>query len=184
MRRAAHATIETMMRVSFDLDHTDWHGHPAETLWADPVPMLGPYAFRLQNSPFFKRGIAYLDIVDTTPTEGDGLFDFKRVIRRSGHSTYMILVKEDEPRFSLYCPASSRLHLRMGGARVHHRASETLCGRCPVIGRPRQGNADMATGPGCTRKDIGTVRKFGWALCTGYSTLDHPAPVAPSPLFP
>jgi hypothetical protein len=98
----AHATIETMMRVSFDLDHTDWHGHPAETLWADPVPMLGPYAFRLQNSPFFKRGIAYLDIVDTTPTEGDGLFDFKRVIRRSGHSTYMILVKEDEPRFSRY----------------------------------------------------------------------------------
>jgi Domain of unknown function (DUF4265) len=88
-----------MIKVSFDLDHTDWHGHPSETLWADPVPMLGPYAFRLHNSPFFKRGIAYRDIVDTTPTEGEQLFDFKRVIRRGGHSTYMILVSEDEPRF-------------------------------------------------------------------------------------
>jgi creatinine amidohydrolase/Fe(II)-dependent formamide hydrolase-like protein len=101
-----------MIKVSFDLDHADWHGHPAETLWADPVPMLGPCAFRLQNSPFFKRGVAYRDVVDATPTEGEELFDFKRVIRRSGHST-MILVNEDEPFFPRYgnAPASPRLHL-------------------------------------------------------------------------
>jgi Domain of unknown function (DUF4265) len=98
-----------MMRVSFDLDHADWHGHPAETLWADPVPMLGPYAFRLQNSPFFKRGIAYRDIVDTTPTEGEELFNFKRVMRRGGHSTFMILVKADEPRFPQYWDALQAL---------------------------------------------------------------------------
>jgi hypothetical protein len=34
-----------MMKVAFDLDHTDWHGHPAETLWADPAPELSPDAF-------------------------------------------------------------------------------------------------------------------------------------------
>ena len=91
-----------MIKVSFDLDHTDWHGHPAETMWADPVPEIGSSAFRLKNSPFFVTGVSYLDIVDTTPTEGDALLDFKRVIRRSGHSTYMILVKEDEFRFDEY----------------------------------------------------------------------------------
>ena len=98
-----------MIKVSFDLDHTDWHGHPAETLWADPVPEISSRAFRLQNSPFFMRGISYLDIVDTTPTEGDGFFEFKRVIKRSGHSTYMLLVAEDEPRFREYWGALQAL---------------------------------------------------------------------------
>jgi hypothetical protein len=83
-----------MMKVAFDLDHADWHSHPAETLWADPVPEISPNAFRLRNSPFFVRGVSYLDIVDTTPTEGDALVDFKRIIKRSGHSTYMILEKK------------------------------------------------------------------------------------------
>jgi hypothetical protein len=98
-----------MVRISFDLDHTDWHGHPAETLWADPVPEISPSAFLLQNSPFFTRGLSYLDIVDTTPTEGDGFFEFKRVIKRGGHSTYMLLVEEDEPRFHKYWGALQAL---------------------------------------------------------------------------
>jgi len=97
--------VTKMPKVSFDLDHTDWHGHPAETLWADPVPEIGPRAFRLKNSPFFTTGVSYLDIVDTTPTEGDALFDFKSIIKRSGHSTYMLLVEEEEPRFYEYWSA-------------------------------------------------------------------------------
>jgi hypothetical protein len=64
-----------MTKVSFDLDHA------------------------------FTRGISYLDIVDTTPTEGDALFDFKRIIKRGGHSTYMLLIKEDEPRFDKHWSA-------------------------------------------------------------------------------
>ena len=76
--------MRKMIKVWFDLDRTDWHAHPAESLWADPVLEISPTAFRLQNSPFFVRGISYLDIVDTTPTEGDGLLEFKRIIKRSG----------------------------------------------------------------------------------------------------
>lgn len=38
-------------------------------------------------------------------TEGDALFDFKRIIKRGGHSTYMLLIKEDEPRFDKYWSA-------------------------------------------------------------------------------
>jgi hypothetical protein len=34
-----------MMKVAFDLDHTDWHGHPAETLWADAMPEPAPMPF-------------------------------------------------------------------------------------------------------------------------------------------
>jgi hypothetical protein len=97
-----------MTKISFDLDHTELHGHPAETLWADPVPELGPLAFRLKNSPFFVMGISYLDIVEATPTEGDALFDFKRVIRRGEHSTYMLLVEEGERRFADYWGALER----------------------------------------------------------------------------
>ena len=97
--------VTKMIKVSFDLDHTDWHGHPAESMWADPVPEISRTAFRLQNSPFFVRGVSYLDIVDTTPTEGDGLFEFKRIIKRGGHSTYMLLVEKGEPRFEGYWSA-------------------------------------------------------------------------------
>jgi hypothetical protein len=98
----AASMIANMVKVSLNLDHTDWHGHPAETLWAEPVPEISPNAFRLQNSPFFMRGVSYLDVVDTTPTESESFFDFKRVIKRGGHSTYMLLVAEDEPRFREY----------------------------------------------------------------------------------
>ena len=62
--------VTQMTKVSFDLDHTDWHGHPAESLWAAPVPEISPTAFRLQNSSFFVRGVSYLDIVDTTSNGG------------------------------------------------------------------------------------------------------------------
>jgi hypothetical protein len=71
-------------------------------LWADPVPEISPSAFLLQNSPFFMRGLSYLDIVDATPTDNDAFFDFKRVIKRGGHSTYMILAEVHEPRFRDY----------------------------------------------------------------------------------
>jgi hypothetical protein len=74
-----------------------------------PIKCWSSRAARLQNSPFFMRGIGYLDIVDTTPTEGDGFFEFKRVIERSGHSTYMLLVDEHEPRFHKYWGALQAL---------------------------------------------------------------------------
>src|ERR1700674_1772115 len=110
--------VTKMKKVSFDLDHTDWHGYPAETLWADPVPEVSPRAFRLKNSPFYVRGISYLDIVDTTPTESDAFFDFKRVIKRGGHSTYMILVEEDEPRFEEYWSALQALRCSYEGGDI------------------------------------------------------------------
>jgi hypothetical protein len=110
--------VINMIKVSFDLDHTDWHGHPAETLWADPVPAMSPTAFLLQNSPFFVRGVSYLDVVDTTPSEGDALFDFKRIIKRGGHSTYMLLVEKDEPRFEEYWSALQALGCSYEGEHI------------------------------------------------------------------
>jgi Domain of unknown function (DUF4265) len=91
-----------MTKIAFDLDHTEWHGHPAETLWADLVPEIGANTFLLKNSPFFAMGVSYLDIVEGMPTEGSELFDFKRVIKRGGHSTYMLLVEDKQPRFHEY----------------------------------------------------------------------------------
>jgi hypothetical protein len=64
------------------------------------------------------RGVSYLDIVDTTPTEGDALVDFKPIIRRSGHSTYMLLAAQDELRFDEYWSALQALGCSYEGGQI------------------------------------------------------------------
>jgi hypothetical protein len=82
-----------LVKIFFRLDHTDWHGSSAETLWAEPLAgaTVGS-AFRLRNTPFYVRGVSFLDTVRAAAaSDGPGL-EFAGVIDRSGHSTYMLLV--------------------------------------------------------------------------------------------
>jgi Domain of unknown function (DUF4265) len=90
---------ESLVKVRFHLDSGDWHGCASEGLWAEPVPETE--CFKILNSPFFTRGINYLDIV-SAGSSGPNAFDFKRVERRGGHSTFMILVVPTEKRFDAY----------------------------------------------------------------------------------
>jgi hypothetical protein len=91
------------VKVMFELDPEDWHGCPAETLWAELADRSDGGRFRLLNSPFYARGINHQDVVEATFVEGSHLvFLFKRVAERGGHSTYMILAKKDEPRLDHY----------------------------------------------------------------------------------
>jgi hypothetical protein len=91
---------ETLIKVRFELDDSDWHGHATETLWAAPVANANWRHFELRNSPFFSRGINHLDIVSAKPTESDRIFDFVNVIARSGHSTYMLLMEPGDARLA------------------------------------------------------------------------------------
>jgi hypothetical protein len=47
--------------------------------------------YRLLNSPFLARGVNYLDVVEARKTT-EGILLFSRVVERSGHSTFMVLV--------------------------------------------------------------------------------------------
>lgn len=90
-------------RVYFPLDPTDWHGRPNEGLWAEPLEGATPAtAYRLRNSPFFVRGVSFLDTVRVASrSDGPGL-EFVGVIDHSGHSTYMLLVSPSCSEFGAY----------------------------------------------------------------------------------
>lgn len=80
--------ISKLTKVWFNLD-PDWHCNSTETLWAEH---LSRSEYRLKNSPFLKKGVSYGDIV--TANLVNGILVFDRVLRKSGNSTYRLLVDE------------------------------------------------------------------------------------------
>ena len=92
----------TFVKVRFQLDPSDWHGHGSETLWAEPVAEARCDILRIANSPYFTTGINHCDVV-RAKAAGDGLlFDFLDVVERGGHSTYMILAIPEDARLQSY----------------------------------------------------------------------------------
>ena len=92
----------TLTKMVFDLDPDDCHGRPAESLWVEPVltETSDKVGFVLQNSPFYARGVSYLDTA--RGKAGDGALEFDGVIARGGHSTYMILTLPVCPLFDAF----------------------------------------------------------------------------------
>lgn len=93
---------DLMVKVRFELDASEWHGHATETLWAAAVPGSEWPNFEINNSPFFTTGINFLDIVSAKPTGSDSVFDFVTVTESGGHSTYMLLMQPAESRIDGY----------------------------------------------------------------------------------
>jgi hypothetical protein len=78
---------QNYIKIRFLLDTADWHGFPSERLWAEPIWDGTKKIFRLMNSPFYARGVSFLDIVDVVPAaDGSGLV-YAGTIEKSGHST-------------------------------------------------------------------------------------------------
>lgn len=93
--------FEQLVKVRFKLDASDWHAHGSETLWAAPIPgAIG--SFRIENSPFFTVGINYCDVVEAMLSDDKTIFDFDRVIKRGGHSTYMLIMTADDDKVRAY----------------------------------------------------------------------------------
>lgn len=88
-----------LVKVMFELNPQDWHGHASELLWAAPV---SAEQFRIENSPFFATGVGHHDVVKAEPIESSMVHRFEEVITRSGHSTYMLLVEEKSAKFGIY----------------------------------------------------------------------------------
>jgi len=66
-------------------------------MWGEPV--AGSDAgdlYRVRNSPFFARGVSFLDVVRAEPSDYfDGALEAVEFIDRSGHSTYMVICQTD-----------------------------------------------------------------------------------------
>jgi len=93
---------ETLIKVRFELHPSDWHGHGSENLWASQISGTEWRNFQIMNSPFFARGISYLDIVEASPTENNAVFKFEKIVERRGHSTYMLIMLMNEHRIGAY----------------------------------------------------------------------------------
>ena len=68
----------------------DEDGYPpveVESVWAIPKER----DYEINSIPFYVKGIALGDLVRADPAE-DGALEFRSVLRRSGHSTYRILL--------------------------------------------------------------------------------------------
>ena len=76
-------------KVTFRLEPGAWHGSATETVWAEPV---APGQYRLCNVPFYAFDVSYGDVVGTV--EETGCLVFSSVLRRGGHSTYRLLLKD------------------------------------------------------------------------------------------
>jgi Domain of unknown function (DUF4265) len=81
--------MDQNVKVIFRLEQ-DEDGYPpedVESLWgvrrADGVA--------IDNVPWFVKGVSLGDVVSVVQAP-DGAFEFERVVRRSGHSTYRILL--------------------------------------------------------------------------------------------
>ncbi|MBN9488404.1 MAG: DUF4265 domain-containing protein [Alphaproteobacteria bacterium] len=92
---------DQLVKVRFELDSSDWHGHGSETLWAAPIT-TDPGHFRIANSPFFTKGINHQDVVEAVAGEDRRVFEFNHVAKRAGHSTYMLIIEADEATFRPY----------------------------------------------------------------------------------
>jgi hypothetical protein len=61
-------------------------GRTVESLWAEETAD----GYRMLNSPWYAKGISYLDLVAATLLSG-GVFQLDRKIATAGHSTFRLL---------------------------------------------------------------------------------------------
>lgn len=76
-------------KIAFRLER-DEQGYPPadwEHLWAEAMP---DGLFRIDNTPFFVRGVSIGDVV--TAREEDAMLVFQEVVHPSGHSTIRVVV--------------------------------------------------------------------------------------------
>lgn len=68
-----------------------------ESLWGESVaePWQDEHSarFKLLNAPFYIYGVSYRDIVVATPLSSGNGYDFVRVDKHRGHSTYRVIAE-------------------------------------------------------------------------------------------
>jgi len=80
-------------KVVVPLGADEWHGFGEEVVWAR---RLGDGLYEIQNSPFFAKDLAYLDVVRAI--RRDDRLLVVEIVSTSRHSTYRLLVNSDAPQ--------------------------------------------------------------------------------------
>lgn len=91
MEEAVQNAEQVKLIVLLEKDAEDYPPYDYEELWGTPS---GEGLFRIENIPFFARGLARGDIVSAV-NEQDQL-RFQEVVESSGHSTIRLLVRREE----------------------------------------------------------------------------------------
>ncbi|NTW42798.1 MAG: DUF4265 domain-containing protein [Cellulomonadaceae bacterium] len=81
----------TRVRFALERDESGWPPAESEGLWAQ---LAGPGRFRLDNTPWFVRGVAAGDIVEAEPDEAGTLW-FVDVVERSGRVVVRVIPRRD-----------------------------------------------------------------------------------------
>lgn len=72
-------------------------------MWAAPVAgSESGLEFRLENSPFFAKGVSNQDIVRGKAIVPDAHYKFDGIVNRSGRSTYRIIGNPDDAPFKSF----------------------------------------------------------------------------------
>src|SRR5262245_13795257 len=78
---------KVVFRLEKDKDDDGYPPNDWETLWGVEV---GPSLFRIDNIPFFVRGVSCGDLVSVNEVDGELRFD--TVVERSGHSVLRVVI--------------------------------------------------------------------------------------------
>ncbi len=83
-----------MAKVRFELepDEDGWPPVAGESLWAVP---LGGNRYRLDNTPWFVRGVSCYDVVEAVAPDAQSVPVVQRLVERSGHLTVRVLPLQD-----------------------------------------------------------------------------------------
>ncbi|MEP7157674.1 MAG: DUF4265 domain-containing protein, partial [Betaproteobacteria bacterium] len=93
------------VKVTFQLDANDWHGHSTESLWAEKV---GRATYRILNVPFFAKEISYFDVVYARKDRRGRLL-FEAIVDRGGFSTMHLVAKTKKVLTTAFQQAFGRL---------------------------------------------------------------------------
>lgn len=87
--------MDDLVKVRFALerDGSGWPPAESEGLWAAPIE---DGSFRLDNTPWFVRGVAADDVVEASP-DGGGAQWFTRVSSRGGRQVIRVIPRADGP---------------------------------------------------------------------------------------
>lgn len=81
------------IRFALDPDEDGWPPAESEGVWAVP---LGGHLYRVDNTPWFARGVAAEDIIEAR-VDGDGVAWFVRVRERGGRIVVRVIPRVDGP---------------------------------------------------------------------------------------
>ena len=88
-----------LVRISFATNPGGLGGGSPERLWARRLPDEHAL-FELHNSPFYAKGVSFLDVVEAVEDgQNAGVLRYSRTRCSSGHSTYRLLVAKASEGF-------------------------------------------------------------------------------------